>query len=194
MALPEYAQQLELAVCSRDLPGARRTAQALGGRLYWDAREQYAHLPFRALVCCVSDDLDALREVADVGLYLVCRRVIKPGAAKVAGLFPLIHHPDRTREQADTHWRDRHAPLTFEHHADMTHYSQLSILHRFSGAEFDGFALCGFDSEAALRERFYTREDSAAIIAADVRRFADTGRSPRRLVATVEDFADPPPG
>ncbi len=183
---------LEFAVCSNDPLRARRLGAALGGTLYLDPREPYAHLPFRALLTCAADDLPELEEAADVGLYLVCRRVIKPGTPAIVGVFPLVRRQDLSHEQADGHWRDRHAPLTFDHHAAMSHYSQLSVVHRFRGPELDGIALCGFVCEADLRERFYTRPDSAEVIAADIRRFADTKRSPRRLVATVEHF--PPPG
>jgi hypothetical protein len=181
--------RLELAICSNDLARARRVAGALGGTLYWDSREAHSHLPFRALVTCVTDALPELHSAADVGLYLVCRRVIKPGTPRAVGVFPMVRHPALTHEQADEHWREQHAPLTFEHHADMTHYSQLSVLHCFRGPGFDGIALCGFDSEAALRENFYTHPYSADVIAADVSKFADTKRSPRRLVAAVECFA-----
>lgn len=180
--------QLEFAACTNNLGAARTTASALGGTLYWDPREQFSHLPFRALITCITDDLNQLQDAADIGLYVVCRRIIKPGEPKYVGLFPLVHHPKLTHVQADAHWRDQHAPLTFEHHAAMSHYSQLSVVHRLSGPEIDGFALCGFDSLEDLRERFYSLPDSAKVIAADIQKFADTKKSPRRLVATVESF------
>ncbi len=84
--------------------------------------------------------------------------------------------------EADAHWRDRHAPLALEHHAFMTHYTQLSVVHHIAGRELDGFALCGFASLDDLRNKFYTRDASRAVIADDVQRFADTRRSPRRLI------------
>lgn len=179
-------QRLEFAVCSNDPTRARQVGAALGGTLYLDPREPYDHLPFRALLTCVTDTPADLREAADVGLYLVCRRIIKPGTPAVAGVFPMVRRPDLTHEQADGHWRDRHAALTFEHHAAMSHYSQLSVLQCLGGPAYDGIALCGFDSETSLRERFYTHPDSAEVIAADIRNFADTRHSPRRLVARVE--------
>jgi hypothetical protein len=64
----------------------------------------------------------------------------------------------------------------------MTHYTQLSVVHRIAGLDLDGFALCGFASIDDLRNKFYTRDSSRAIIADDVQRFADTRRSPRRLI------------
>ena len=167
----KYSQQLEFAACTNNLDAARAAASALGGTMYCDPREEFSHLPFRALTTCVTDDLTQLQPAADIGLYAVCRRIIKPGEPKFVGLFPLVHHPKLTHTQADAHWRD-----------------QLSVVHRLSGPEIDGFALCGFDSLEDLRERFYTLPDSAKVIAADIQKFADTKKSPRRLIATVETF------
>ncbi len=175
---------LELAATTNNLASAIATAKALHGTLYCDTRENWQHLPFRALVTCVTDDLGALDQTADVGLYLICRRLIKPGSPKVVALFPLVHNPNLSHSQADAHWRDVHAPLALEHHEHMTHYSQLSVVHRISGEPTDGFALCGFDSIGDLRERFYSREDSRKVIGDDVQTFADTANSPRRLIAT----------
>ena len=186
-----YSQQLEFAACTNNLDAARTTASTLGGTVYGDPREEFSHLPFRALTTCVTDDLSQLQPAADIGLYVVCRRIIKPGEPKFVGLFPLVHHPKLTHAQADAHWRDQHAPLTFEHHEAMSHYSQLSVVHRLSGPDIDGFALCGFESLADLRERFYTLPNSAKAIAADIQKFADTKKSPRRLIATVQTFAEP---
>ncbi|XOV82850.1 MAG: hypothetical protein ACFHXK_18575 [bacterium] len=187
----KHSRQLEFAACTNNLEAAHAIAAAHGGTVYWDPRDKFSHLPFRALTTCVTDDLTQLQPAADIGLYLVCRRIIKPGQPEYVGLFPMVRHPELTHAQADAHWRDSHAPLTFEHHAAMNHYSQLSVVQRLSGPEIDGFALCGFVSLEDLRERFYTRPDSAGIIAADIRRFADTKQSPRRLIATVKSFAEP---
>lgn len=174
--------ELEIAAASTDIERARELARTLGGTLYVDAREDHQQLPFRALVTVTTDDLSPVASLADVGLYVVCRRLIKAGTPAVIGLFPLVHHPDLTHAEADAHWRDRHAPLALEHHAFMTHYTQLSVVHRIAGLDLDGFALCGFASIDDLRNKFYTRDSSRAIIADDVQRFADTRRSPRRLI------------
>ena len=179
---------LELAAASTNLEGAGALAEELRGTFYGDPREPWSHLPFRALVTAVTDDLATMATIADAGLYLVCRRLIKPGAPAVVGLFPLVRHPQKTHAEADAHWRDVHAPLALEHHAHMTHYTQLSVLHRFAGLELDGFALCGFDSVEDLRERFYTRPESRAVIAEDIEKFADTTSSPRRLIASVAQW------
>lgn len=177
---------IEVAAASNDLEAARATAQSLGGGVYFDDRDPWQHLPFRALVTSVTDDIETLQKIADVGLYVVCRRLVKPGPFEVAGLFPLVHHPDMTRRQADSHWRDNHGPLALEHHRAMSHYTQLAVLHRIAGLEIDGFAVCGFETLEDLRDRFFSLPDSQEVINADVNRFADTKRSPRRLIARFE--------
>ena len=179
---------LEIAATTNNLELATAIAKAKHGTLYCDAREEWQPLPFRALLTCVTDNPEELESVAEVGLYLICRRLIKPGDAEAIGLFPLVRRPDLSHADADAHWRDVHAPLALEHHAHMTHYTQLSVLHRFSGAAVDGFALCGFSSISDLRERFYTRDESRKVIAADIQNFADTRNSPRRLIATQTSF------
>ena len=173
---------LEIAAASSDIARTRELARTLRGTLYVDARDDYVQLPFRVLMTVTTDDLDPVAAIADVGLYVVCRRLIKAGIPAVIGLVPLVHHPDLTHADAEAHWRDRHAPLALEHHAFMTHYTQLSVVHRIAGLELDGFALCGFASIDDLRNKFYTRDSSRAVIAEDVQRFADTRRSPRRLI------------
>ena len=67
----------------------------------------------------------------------------------------------------------------------MTHYYQLSIVHRFAGPQWNGFALCCFKTESDLRLHFFNSKDGERRIAEDVRKFADTRRSPRRVVATL---------
>ena len=175
--MPEHI--LEFAAASSTVPDLR-------GSTLHDGRDR-DDLPFKSLTTFVTDDLSAIEDDADVGLYVVLRRVIKPGTANVFGLFPLVHHPDKTHAECDAHWRDTHAPLALVHHAHMSHYTQLSVVHRIRGMEIDGFALCGFDSEEDLRERFYTTPESRDVIVDDVRKFADTKRSPRRLIAQLAD-------
>ena len=70
-----------------------------------------------------------------------------------------------------------------KHHVAMTHYAQLSLVHRLHGPEWDGFALCGFDSIEDLKERFFETEEGRIAIRKDVATFADTKLSPRRLIA-----------
>jgi uncharacterized protein (TIGR02118 family) len=180
--------KLELAAATADADAAEQLARTVGGTLYADRRESTRNLPFRALVTGVSDDLDTFGDVADVGLYLICRRLIKPGPPTVVGLFPMRHHPEKSHAACDAHWRDEHAPLALEHHAHMSHYTQLSVVHVLKGEPFDGFALCAFNTEEDLRERFFTTPESVEIIQNDVAKFADTQRSGRRLIATTQSF------
>lgn len=178
-----YPQSLTFAAATTDLVAAREFAAGVGGTLLADEREPYQHLPFRGLLIAVSDDLEPLEALADVSLSVVCARLVKAGDYTVAGVFPMIRRADLTHRQADDHWRDRHAPLALHHHAAMTHYTQLSVVRHLSGTEYDGYAICAFASEEDLRERFFTHPESPQVIAEDVAKFADTRRSPRRLIA-----------
>ncbi|MDZ7668842.1 MAG: EthD domain-containing protein [Gammaproteobacteria bacterium] len=178
---------LELAIATTDVTTAQALTRGLGGTLYADER-QIPDLPFHALATVITDDLETLAAIADVGLYLVYRRLLKSGLPAVVGLFPLIRRPSLTHREADDHWRDIHAPLALEHHGFMTHYTQLSVVHTFVGVPYDGFALCGFKTTEDLRQRFYSGPDSRPIIAADVENFADTARSPRRLVTSMTRY------
>ena len=178
----------QFAVASTDIDASRELAQRLKGTVYFDHREPWQHLPFRALVTGATDNMQGLAAVADVGLYVVYRRLIKPGIPKVIALFPLIHHPQKTHDQADAHWRDVHALLALEHHGCMSHYTQLSVVQRISGLPLDGFALCGFQTIEDLRDRFYSLPESQKVIAADIQKFADTKKSPRRLIAVEQRF------
>ncbi len=177
------AHSLEIAVTTSNLDAVQTLGEQLGGVAYVDARAGAKALPFRALVTGVTDNPEGLVPHADIGQYVVCRRVIKPGSANYYGLFPLIHHPDKTHALADGHWRDTHGPLALEHHIHMTHYVQLAVVHHISGPPINGFALCGFNTEDDLRNRFYTTNKSIEVIADDVAKFADIKASPRRLIA-----------
>jgi len=174
---------LELAAASTDIDAVKDLAEAKHGTAYCDERESWQHLPFRALATVATDDVDAVAAVGDVGTYVVFRRLIKPGVPNVIGLFPLLHSPECSHQEADSHWRDVHGPLALEHHKYMSHYTQLSVVGNLSGLVLDGFALCGFESLEDLRNRFYSGPESPAIIAADVRNFADLKNSPARLIA-----------
>ena len=175
---------------------AKRAAEMVGGRLYEDVNDRDLHNPFAALLCTTHPDLKALLAVADVGGYLVDRRVMKsrdlvhpqgpqPGAV---GVFAMVAKMDLGHEAADRHWRDRHTPLALSIHLAMSNYAQLSVLHRFAGPVWDGFALCGFESEQDLRTGFFASPEGERLIAEDVAKFADTKRSPRRVVATETRF------
>ncbi len=183
--MPNAGYQLEFAACTNNVDAAKAGAANLGGRLYVDSREPFEHLPFRALITCTTDDVADLAEVSERGLYVVCRRIIKPGEPKVVSVSPMVHHPEKTAQACDAHWRDNHAPLALIHHPHMTHYSQLSVVSVISGPELDGIALCGFETEEDLRDRFFASADSVPIIMADIKKFSDGKKSPKRIVAQV---------
>jgi hypothetical protein len=183
--MPNAGYQLEFAACTNNVEAAKASAKNLGGSLYVDGREPFEHLPFRALLTCTTDDIADLAEVSERGLYVVCRRIIKPGVPKVVSVSPMVHHPDKTAQACDAHWRDNHAPLALIHHEHMTHYSQLSVVNVISGPDLTGIALCGFATESDLRDRFFSRPDSVPVILADIKKFSDAKKSPKRLVAQV---------
>ncbi len=184
------SEQTCYATATTDLEGARALGAEIGATLYADGRTEWQHLPFRGLLVAGADAAGALAGVADVGSYRIERRVIKPGQAEVFGLFPMVRAEGLTHEEADAHWRDKHGPLALEQHGYMTEYLQLNVLETLSGPAFDGFALCGFATEEDLRERFYSEPGGPEIIARDVQRFANPKRSPRRLIAVAERFAE----
>jgi uncharacterized protein (TIGR02118 family) len=186
---------MELVGAFSDRDTATRIAGELKGTLLCDEREDTSHLPFAALVTGSTDDLPHLLDAADVGVYLVCRREIKQKVRSethgrlsgVIGVFTLIANPEMGHQGADQHWRDNHAPLALDVHTAMSNYNQLSIVYRFSGPQWDGFALCGFDTIEDLRTRFFNSKEGEAAIAKDVARFSDR-KSPRRIIAVETRF------
>jgi hypothetical protein len=193
---------IELVAVGNDIAKARSVAAAVEGTLLCDERERTPSLPFRTLVAAVTDDPGALADAAEVGAYVVCRRVVKPraepaepasstGLPGAVALFTMVHNPALTHREADRHWRDLHAPLALKHHQAMSHYTQLSVLHRLHGPDWHGFALCGFDSLEDLREHFFATPLGKIAIRTDVARFADTKKSPRRLIVREARYGAP---
>ena len=118
--------------------------------------EKTEHLPFATLVLGTSAMPMDLKQRTDVGLYLVNERAVlnEPLSAlhqdmlpASVGIFPIVANAEIGAEAADRHWREQHAPLALEVHTAMTHYYQLAVVHRFSGADWNGLALCCFASE-----------------------------------------------
>jgi uncharacterized protein (TIGR02118 family) len=186
--MAESGSERMLVATSNNIVACRSLAEDAQGTVYFDDRERWQHLPFRALLLADEAHRERLAAVADCGLYLVESRQLKVGQPSVVGLFPMVAHPQISPAEADRHWRDVHGPLALHHHAQMTSYIQLAVVEQISGPEFNGFALCGFASLADLREKFYSHPDSRNIIAADVARFADVKRSPARLIAGLESY------
>ena len=182
---------LEFCFAFSDKETATAAAETYGGTLLSDVKDRDVPNPFAALLCTMNPDSIPLLTAAEVGAYLVDRRVIKHRAALNAvgsqpgavGVFALVAKSELGHQAADRHWRDRHAPLALSIHLAMSNYAQLSVLHRFKGPVWDGFALCGFESVEDLQTRFFATKAGEQLIAEDVRKFADTKRSPRRIVA-----------
>ena len=156
--------------------------------------EETAHLPFASMTIGSNPAVMHHSELADVGLYLVAERAmlnrplseLSESELPVSiGIFPMVAHPDLGPSASDQHWQMQHGPLALEVHTCMTHYYQLQVLHRFSGPEWHGLALCCFATEDDLRYRFFNSAAGEKAIALDVRRFADTQNSPRRVIASV---------
>ena len=131
-----------------------------------------------------------------MGLYLVNERAVLNEPLNVlnqdmlpasVGIFPMVANAEIGAEAADRHWREQHAPIALEVHTAMTHYYQLAVMHRFSGADWNGLALCCFASEDDLRDKFYNSSDGKQRVAEDIAKFADTKNSPRRVVTRLTD-------
>ena len=178
----------------RNRGAAQRIATESHGLMLAASRQDTAHLPFDSLVVGATDDLASFCAAADIGAWLACERAVKSSSLdrlasaelpKAIGIFTMVAAPQMEPADSDRHWRDVHAPLALEVHSAMTHYYQLSLQHRFHGPQWHGFALCCFESEDDLRHRFFNSPEGEKAVAEDIRRFADTKLSPRRVVAHI---------
>lgn len=178
---------LELLALGSDTEAAGHLVSRIGGRLYVHHETESERRPYSFLIRAATDDVEALRAIADYGLHVAYAREVKPGPAesppeRVVASFLLVHHPELSHRQADDHWRDVHGPLALRCHAAMCDYTQLSVVATLAGTEVDGMALCSFATRDELRQRFFNDDEARAEIEADVSSFADVKRSPRRVV------------
>ena len=84
--------------------------------------------------------------------------------------------------------RAAYAPIALDVRSAMTLFTinSLSYLHRFSGEDWNGLALCCFANEDDLRNKFYgSPEGARRVWRTDVAKFADTNNSPRRVVTRL---------
>ena len=185
---------LKVAAVFSDKAVAADVADLSQSLMFEAAVDDTQHLPFAALVLGASPNLMDFQARADVGLYLVSERTLKnqPLSALRAdqlpvsvGVFPMVASPQIGPKAADKHWLEHHGPLALEVHSAMTHYYQLTVMHRFTGADWNGLALCCFESEYDLRNKFYNSAEGKQRVAEDVRKFADTQHSPRRVVTRL---------
>jgi hypothetical protein len=198
---------LEIVVLGNDIDAALAVASDVGGIALVADRDDQRELAFRTIVRASVDDLGRLEPAASVATFVCFPRVIcrrdrpaTPGQPSpgFTAAFGLLAHPDLTHTQADSHWRDVHAPLALTHHAAMWDYTQLSVVDTInintnSGSgpslpPLDGIALCAFRSMEDLRTKFFNNDESRQAIIADINSFADTKRSPQRLIATEHTY------
>ncbi|MBK02301.1 MAG: EthD family reductase [Actinomycetota bacterium] len=191
----------ELVAVGNDPEAATAIASDLGAICYLSDPKETRPMPFTTMVRAVTDSPERLESAAEFGTYLVFSRVIRErpvatdaGTASpgVTAVFPLLHHPDLTHQEADAHWRDIHAPLALRHHPGMWDYTQLSVISTLGGPQIDGFALVAFDSLESMKTRFFGDDNDREVIYADVASFADS-KSPRRVVATETIYGQRPP-
>ena len=187
---------LKIAAVFADKAEAEKVAKLSQSLMFEASADKTEHLPFAALVLGTSAALMDLKQRTDVGLYLVNERAVLNQPLSVlnqdmlpasVGIFPMVANAEIGAEAADKHWREQHAPIALEVHTAMTHYYQLAVMHRFSGANWNGLALCCFANEDDLRRKFYNSSEGKRQVAEDVAKFADTKNSPRRVVARLTD-------
>ena len=185
---------LKIAAVFADKAEAEKVAKLSQSLIFEASADTTEHLPFAALVLGTSAVLIDLNQRTDVGLYLVNERAVLNQPLSIlnqdmlpasVGIFPMVADAEIGPEAADRHWREQHAPIALEVHTAMTHYYQLAVMYRFSGADWNGLALCCFGNEDDLRNRFYNSKEGKQRVAEDVAKFADTKRSPRRVVTRL---------
>ena len=183
---------LKIAAVFSDEAAAEEVANLSQSLMFEASAKATQHLPFAALVLGTSPRLMDLKKRKDEGLYLVNERTLlnQPLSAlnqdmlpASVGIFPMVANADIGPEAADRHWHEQHAPIALEVHTAMTHYYQLAVMHKFSGEDWNGLALCCFANEDDLRNKFYDSSEGKRRVAEDVAKFADTKNSPRRVVA-----------
>ncbi len=180
---------LELIGLGTDADAVVETARSLGAVAYVNHPTESEKRPYSALLRVGTDEIEAVRAVADVGLHVGFSRVIKaqtgtPSDERCVAAFGMIRHPDLSHRESDDHWREVHAPLALTNHAAMCDYTQLSIVATVSGRHLDGIALSAFENHDDMRTKFFNDDEARAVIEADVVKFADVRHSPRRVVLT----------
>lgn len=185
---------LKIAAVFSDKAVAAEVAGLSQSLMFEAAVDDTQHLPFAALVLGASPNLIDFQARADIGFYLVSERTLLnqplstlradqlPGSV---GVFPMVASPQIGAKAADKHWHERHGPLALEVHTAMTHYYQLTVVYRFTGADWNGLALCCFACDDDLRNKFYNSTQGKQQIAEDVLKFADTQNSPRRVITHI---------
>lgn len=177
---------LELLGLATNAAASTDLAQRFGGVAYQNHPGESDKRPYSGMFRVTTDNIEAVREVADVALHVCFPRVIKPLVTdppeRVIAAFGMVRNPQMTHRESDDHWRDNHGPLALRSHTAMSDYEQLSIVSTLSGKPLDGVALCAFSTREDLSTRFFNDDAAKADIEADVATFANPMGSPRRVV------------
>jgi len=178
---------LELVGLGTDVAAAEALASRVNGLAYRNHPSEKDARPYSAMVRVATDDIEAVRAISDVGLYLCFSREIKapakaPTPERSIATFGLVRNPALTHRECDDHWRDNHGPLALEMHSAMCDYHQLSVVETLHGQPLDGIAMCAFETRQDLSEKFFNDDDARAAIIADVMIFSDASASPPRVV------------
>jgi hypothetical protein len=178
---------LELVGFGSDSAGVENLASRLGGMAYANHVTERDERPYSSMIRVATDDVEAVRSVSDVGMYVCFSRVIKPPAAEPTAersiaTFGLVRNAAMTHRECDDHWRDTHGPLALQMHRAMCDYSQLAVVDTIHGQELDGIAMCAFSTRRDLSTKFFNDDAAKRAIVKDVTTFSDTAGSPPRVV------------
>jgi len=178
---------LELVGLGTDADAAIALATRLGGSAYRNHQTEKPERPYSAMVRVATDDIEAVRAVSDIGLYVGFSRQIKapsapPTSERSIATFGLVRNPDMTHRQCDDHWRDNHGPLALRMHLAMCDYTQLAVVETLHGQQLDGIAMCAFPTRQDLSTKFFNDDQAKAAITADVMTFSHPSASPPRVV------------
>lgn len=178
---------LELVGWGKDADAATEVADRLGGQVYRNHPTERDGRPYTTMLRVATDEIEAVRAVSDVGLYVCFTRVIKapvaePTNERSIGVFGLVRNPAMTHRECDDHWRDTHGPLALQMHQAMCDYTQLSVVDTVHGKPLDGIAMCAFSTRDDLSTKFFNDDAAKAAILADVTTFSDAGASTPRVV------------
>ena len=178
---------LELVGFGSDSSATHEVAIRLGGMAYANHPTERDERPYSAMIRVATDNVEAVRSVSDVGMYVCFSRVIKapvtePTAERSIATFGLVRNPAMTHRQCDDHWRDTHGPLALRMHLAMCDYSQLAVVDTIHGQALDGIAMCAFSTRSDLSEKFFNDDEAKRAIIKDVNTFSDAAGSPPRVV------------
>ena len=107
---------LELVGWGSDAKAAKSVAADFGGMAYQNHASEKDTRPYSSMVRVATDNIEAVREVSDVGLYVCFSRVIKapasePTAERSIATFGMVRNPAKSHRECDDYWRDNHGPL-----------------------------------------------------------------------------------